>query len=172
MAEGKLASAQIDSLEMQRLDLKRTLLADRTEHLDIKSPIDGIVVSSDLQRCEGVPVTIGQVLYEVAPLEQMVAEVAIPDEEVSHVRAAMPVKICLDSQPGAFRGQLEKIHPLRHGAGKGQRLPRRSATGQPRFDASTGYEGAGEDHHDAAPHRLDSFPQALGLAAHRVGMVT
>jgi biotin carboxyl carrier protein len=112
MAEGKLAAAQIDGLEMQRLALKRALLADRTEHLDIKSPIDGIVVSSDLERSEGVPVSVGQVLFEVAPLEQMLVELAIPDEELSHVRPAMEVRICLDSQPGLFRaGKLEKIHP-------------------------------------------------------------
>jgi multidrug resistance efflux pump len=112
IAGNKLAAAQIDGLEMRRIDLKRALLADRSEHLDIKSPIDGIVVSSDLGRCEGMPVTVGQVLYEVAPLAEMIAEVAIPDEEVSRVRSAMPVRIYVDSQPGMFRvGQLQNINP-------------------------------------------------------------
>ena len=68
MAAGKTAAAQIDQLEIQRQEVKRQLLERRLANLEIKSPIDGIVVAGDLQRSEGVPVNVGQVLYEVAPL--------------------------------------------------------------------------------------------------------
>jgi multidrug resistance efflux pump len=65
--------------------------------LDIKSPIDGVVISGDLKRAEGAPVAIGQTLYEIAPLDRMVAEVAIPDDEISRVRLAQSVTINLDA---------------------------------------------------------------------------
>jgi multidrug resistance efflux pump len=97
MADNKVAVAQMDALEMQRLDVKRRLLADRAAHLDIKSPIDGVVISGDLKRAEGAPVAIGQTLYEIAPLDRMVAEVAIPDDEISRVRLAQSVTINLDA---------------------------------------------------------------------------
>ena len=48
MAAGKVAAAQIGSLELERLALKRRLLTSREESLNITSPIEGIVVSGDL----------------------------------------------------------------------------------------------------------------------------
>jgi multidrug efflux pump subunit AcrA (membrane-fusion protein) len=102
----------MDALEMERLDAKRRLLADRAHHLDIKSPIDGVVISGDLKRAEGTPVAIGQTLYEIAPLERMVAEVAIPDEEISRARAAQPATLTLDAFSGlTWTGTISTIEP-------------------------------------------------------------
>ena len=101
MAASKVAAAQIDALEMQRLEVKRRLLADRADHLDVKSPVDGVVISGDLKRAEGAPVAIGQSLYEIAPLNRMLAEVAIPDAEISYARPGQAVTISLDAFPGA-----------------------------------------------------------------------
>jgi multidrug resistance efflux pump len=112
MAAGKIAAAQIDKLEMERLDHKKRLLTRRLEHLEIKSPIEGVVISGDLQRSEGVPVSVGQVLYEVAPLDQMVAEVAVADEERSYVQERQNVMIRLDAFPGSsWSDHLVRINP-------------------------------------------------------------
>jgi multidrug resistance efflux pump len=112
MAAGKTAATQIDQLEIRRLEVKRQLLQRRLVNLEIKSPVDGIVVAGDLQRSEGVPVSVGQVLYEVAPLRQMTAELAITDEEISGVSSGMPVTLRLDSHPECqWRGMLARIHP-------------------------------------------------------------
>ncbi|MGO9111659.1 MAG: efflux RND transporter periplasmic adaptor subunit [Thermoguttaceae bacterium] len=112
MAAGKTAAAQIDQLEIQRQEVKRQLLERRLANLELKSPVDGIVVAGDLQRSEGVPVNVGQVLYEVAPLGQMTAESAITDEEISGVSSGMPVTLRLDSHPERrWRGTLARIHP-------------------------------------------------------------
>lgn len=112
MAAGKTAAAQIDQLETQRQEVKRQLLERRLANLEIKSPVDGIVVAGDLQRSEGVTVGVGQVLYEVAPLGQMTAELAITDEEIAGVASGMPVTLRLDSQPQRqWSGSLVRIHP-------------------------------------------------------------
>ena len=112
MAAGKIAAAQIDKLEMERLDHKKRLLTRRLEHLEIKSPVDGMVISGDLQRSEGVPVSVGQVLYEVAPLDRMVAEVAIADPDRSFATAQQSVALKLDAFPGSsWSGSLARINP-------------------------------------------------------------
>jgi multidrug resistance efflux pump len=112
MATSKVAAAQIDRLEMERLEHKRRLMTSRLEHLEIKSPLDGIVLTGDLQRSEGVSLTVGQPLYEIAPLDQMLVEVAIDDREISHVRVGMDVALQLDAFPGvSWTGRLERIHP-------------------------------------------------------------
>jgi multidrug resistance efflux pump len=112
LAAGKVAAAQIDRLEMERLEQKRRLLEHRSANLQIKSPIDGVLLSGDLKRSEGVPLTLGQTLYEVAPLEQMIVEVLVADEEVSLVEAGQTVTIRLAAAAGQSRvGRLERIHP-------------------------------------------------------------
>jgi biotin carboxyl carrier protein len=112
VAAGKTAAAQIDALQMQIQEQKRRLLESRIENLDIKSPTAGIVVSGDLERSEGAPVTAGQALYEIAPLDQMIVEVAINDEDVANVDVGQKVAVKLDAYPGkVWKGTIEKIHP-------------------------------------------------------------
>jgi hypothetical protein len=112
LAAGKAAAAQIDALEMQRLDQKRRLLESRMEHLEIKSPEAGIVVSGDLERSEGAPVTVGQALYEIAPLDRMIVEVEIRDEDIAEVEVGQKVAVRLDAYPGkVWKGRIDKIHP-------------------------------------------------------------
>lgn len=106
------AEMQIAALEMQRLELELQLLDHRAEHLEIKSPVAGIVVSGDLERAEGAPLTIGQTLFEIAPLEQMVVEVAVADADVSLVRQHQPIAVRLDAFPHTdWQAEVSRVHP-------------------------------------------------------------
>ena len=112
MAATKTAAAQIDALEVQRLEQQRRLFEHRAAHLEIRSPIDGLVIAGDLQRSEGVPLTVGQTLYEVAPLGQMVAEVLVPDDDALHVTIGQEVRLRLDAQPSReLRGRIDRLTP-------------------------------------------------------------
>ena len=97
-AAGKTAAAQIDALEMQCQDQKRQLFESRIKHLDIKSPEAGIVVSGDLERTEGAPVKAGQAMYEIAPLDRMIVEIEIRDEDVANVAIGQKVSVKLDAR--------------------------------------------------------------------------
>ncbi|MEX2141896.1 MAG: efflux RND transporter periplasmic adaptor subunit [Pirellulales bacterium] len=112
LAAGKVAAAQIDKLELERLEQQRTLLDHRIANIEIRSPVAGYVISGDLDRSEGAPLTIGKVLYEIAPLDQMIVEVAIDDDEVACVHEGQQVSIRFDAHSGeTFVGQLTRIHP-------------------------------------------------------------
>ncbi|MBL8828338.1 MAG: efflux RND transporter periplasmic adaptor subunit, partial [Planctomycetaceae bacterium] len=69
-ATNKLAAAQIDRLEMERLTQERDLIERRMQQLEIRAPIGGVIVSGDLRRHAGATVNVGHTLYEVAPLER------------------------------------------------------------------------------------------------------
>ncbi|MGE0608171.1 MAG: efflux RND transporter periplasmic adaptor subunit [Pirellulales bacterium] len=106
------ADMQIAALEVERLGLELKLLDHRAENLEIKSPVAGIVVSGDLDRAQGAPLTLGQTLFEIAPLEQMVVEVAIPDADVAFARAGQPLSVRLDAFPqDEWQATLAKVHP-------------------------------------------------------------
>jgi hypothetical protein len=112
LATHDVATAQQARLEMKRLGLQIDLLTRRLENLAIKSPIDGIVISGDLKRAEGVPLTAGQQLFEIAPLDRMVVEIAIPEREIAHVRPGMPVTLGVDAFPGkVWHGRLQRVFP-------------------------------------------------------------
>jgi RND family efflux transporter MFP subunit len=112
LAGGKFAAAQIDRLQSQRLEHELAVLEERLKKLEIKSPIDGIVVSGDLRRNEGAAVKVGQSLFEIAPLESVVAEIAVPEEDLEGVSLRAPVTLRLDAAPGrSWQGQIERVHP-------------------------------------------------------------
>jgi RND family efflux transporter MFP subunit len=112
MATQKVADAQAAKLEMDRLDLKIQLLEQRIDNLEVRSPIDGVVISGDLERAEGAPLSIGQTLFEVAPLDKMIVELAIPEEEIWYVGENLNATVHLDAYPQhEWTASITKIHP-------------------------------------------------------------
>jgi hypothetical protein len=112
LAKHKVADAQLARLETDRLELRRRLLEHRIQNLEIRSPISGVVLSGDLERTEGAPLTLGQTLFEIAPLGQMVVELAIPESEIAHVQQGDLVRLSLDAYPHSqWSGTVKKIHP-------------------------------------------------------------
>ena len=111
-ANHKFAAAEIARLEIEGHESKIELLEQRQENLVVKSPIDGVVTSGDLDQAQGAPVTRGQTLFEIAPLDSMVVEVAVPEREVPYVQAGQSVLMRLESRPSAqYKGVIESIHP-------------------------------------------------------------
>ena len=112
MANNQIADAQIAMSEMKKLKSEIQLLEDKLENLEIRSPINGIVVAGDLEKVEGAPVEMGQTLFEVGPLNEMLAEIAIPEEEIPYVEAGMTIDIKLNAFPfETWSGTISKIHP-------------------------------------------------------------
>ncbi|MCH7726434.1 MAG: efflux RND transporter periplasmic adaptor subunit [Planctomycetes bacterium] len=99
-ASHNYAEQQIAQLEIRRMDLELQLLDHRAENLEIKSPVDGIVVSGDLERAQGAPLSIGQTLFEIAPLESMIVEMSVPDDEISYIAVGQTIDVRLDAFPG------------------------------------------------------------------------
>ena len=93
-------------------ELRKQLLERRQQNLDVRSPIDGIVTVGDLDKVEGAPVARGQTLFEVAPLDKMTVEIAIPEDDIQYVSRGFQAGIRLDSYPDvSWQGVLSRIHP-------------------------------------------------------------
>ncbi len=112
LAIDHVAEAQQAGLEVERLLLKTHLLQNRLEHLEIRSPLDGMVISGDLKKTEGAPLSVGQVMFEVSPLDRMIVEVEIPEREILHVEEDAEVIFRVDAYPGRkWSGTIERIFP-------------------------------------------------------------
>ena len=111
LLQGNAAAAQRANLELRRVQAREAILNQRFEQLEVRSPVDGIVLDGHLDRVENAPVTIGQALYEVAPLSPVTVEVAIPDDEYSNVRQGFEVTVSFDGINTDFNGTVNRIHP-------------------------------------------------------------
>jgi multidrug efflux pump subunit AcrA (membrane-fusion protein) len=65
-----------------------------------------------LKRSEGISLSVGQPLYEVAPVERMIAHLDVLQGELSHVAVGQQVEVSLEAFPGENgSGTIARIHP-------------------------------------------------------------
>lgn len=111
-AVGEVAHSQIAKAEMRRLAAQIQLTQNRMKDLEVRSPIAGIIVSGDLEKAQGAPLETGQTLFEVAPLEKMVAEIGVPEAEIQYVNQDDQVTLKLNAFPfQSWAGKVKRIHP-------------------------------------------------------------
>ncbi|MBS0207952.1 MAG: efflux RND transporter periplasmic adaptor subunit [Planctomycetes bacterium] len=112
LAAGKLGPAEIDRLEAERLGFERRVYQGRLKKLEIRSPVAGVVVTGDLRQYEAATLKVGQTLYEVAPLDSLKAELAVPEAELEQVAIDADMSLWLDAVPGErWDLQIARIHP-------------------------------------------------------------
>jgi len=107
-----IGEAELSRYDLERLALRQRLLTHRSENLEIRSPIDGLVVSGDLKKSVGVPLSSGDRMFEIAPLDRILVEVAIPEADIRHTAVDQEVEVWLDAFPSEpWEGQVKRIHP-------------------------------------------------------------
>ena len=112
LSERNVPKTILAELEYDRLISEEEILRHKRDHLEIKSPIDGIVLSGSLERAEAASIKTGQVLFEIGPIKPMRIEIAIPADEIAQVKAGLNTKIWIDGQEELpVEGQISKIHP-------------------------------------------------------------
>lgn len=111
-AESKEVEAVLDGHKLEQAEARLALLASREQHLQIRSPISGVILSEDLKRAQGLPVRIGQSLFEVAPLDKMRLELRVPADQISQIQTGQTVTVGLVSQStGAITSKIEQVLP-------------------------------------------------------------
>ncbi len=112
LAVENMPDTQLASLEMASLQVEQDLLVYQNENLNIRSPLDGVIIAGDLAQSEGVPVQRGQRLFDVAPIDFFSLELAVPADEILHVTPGMPITVRLESE-AAFQqtGVLDSLEP-------------------------------------------------------------
>jgi hypothetical protein len=111
-AAGDIPEAQLAQLEVERIDVKLQLLERREQQLEIKSPLDGVILASNVDNVERLPVKPGSIVCEIAPLDQIRLTVAVPADEMLHVRPSSEVELRLDACPGeVITGTVTAVRP-------------------------------------------------------------
>ena len=70
-------------------------------------------MTGDLKKQEGGPVEKGKVLFEVAPLEFLRAELSVPEDRIADVRVGQEGELATASDPGKrIKFRVERVNPI------------------------------------------------------------
>jgi len=113
MDSDKRAEAQIARAQAQKVAAQIALLKYQIERAAITSPISGKVIAGDLKRQIGAAVKTGDVLFEVAPIELLRAELDVPEALIADVKIGQVGKLATeDHADQRFEFEVERINPI------------------------------------------------------------
>ncbi|MEM6279722.1 MAG: efflux RND transporter periplasmic adaptor subunit [Verrucomicrobiota bacterium] len=113
IARDDVLSTQLANLEAEGLEIEIELLEWRSENLEVRAPIEGLVLSGNLENSLGVPVEMGQKLFEIAPIDSLRLELAIADSESARVEKGMPVSVRLEAHnTRLYTSEVSEVYPV------------------------------------------------------------
>jgi multidrug efflux pump subunit AcrA (membrane-fusion protein) len=103
LIEAQLAQARAQA-DLAEAELARSLLL---------APIDGMIVSGDLSQKLGAPVQLGEVLFEVAPLDRYRVDIFVDERDLAFVAEGMTGRLALTGQPTeGLEVKVARVTPL------------------------------------------------------------
>jgi multidrug efflux pump subunit AcrA (membrane-fusion protein) len=111
--ENKIGEEQVAQADADRLKAQIDLLTWQIDRAVIVAPIDGVIVSGDLDKKIGGPVQVGQTLFEIAPIESLRARLSVPEDDVPDVQLQQIGQLAAVSHPGDYLPIIvERIDPV------------------------------------------------------------
>lgn len=111
-SEVNIFKAQLDQAEAQL-----TLLEEQIARTRVAAPFDGIVVSGDLSQRLGSPVSRGEVLLDIAPLDSYRVVLRVDEREIADLEPGQVGQLILKALPqDQFPFVVEKITPVSEAA--------------------------------------------------------
>ena len=112
MRDRKTAQAQIAQARIDKVDAQIRLIESQIEKAALVAPITGWVVSEDLKRQIGAPVETGTILFEIAGIDSLRAELHVPASSISNVVTGQKGELATVGHPDQKVGfVVERIHP-------------------------------------------------------------
>jgi RND family efflux transporter MFP subunit len=120
LAHGK-AEAGADRAQAEYLHAELDRAHSRLDSAQLRSPIDGVVVTPDLQNVAGKHLDAGVQFAQVLDLSSAVLQIAVPERDAPLLSAGQKAAIKLDSYPRrTWRGRISVVSPQAR-AGDGER---------------------------------------------------
>jgi RND family efflux transporter MFP subunit len=113
MAERDAAQVAILSAQVDQARAQLGLVEDRLAKTRIAAPFDGVVVTGDLSQELGAPVERGEVLFEVAPLDEYRVVLEVDERDIEEVKPAQTGTLAFTAFPDeSFAFTVDKITPV------------------------------------------------------------
>lgn len=113
VAQHDRAQSNITLAQVQQADAQMNLLAEQLSRTQIAAPFAGVVVSGDLHQGLGSAVRRGQVLFEVAPLDDYRVILEVDEADITALRAGQAGTLALTAIPGeVFPLTVTQVTPV------------------------------------------------------------
>ncbi len=113
LADGERAEARIQHARVARADAELALVEAQLARNTLRAPMDGVVVSGDLSQSLDAPVSRGDVLFEVAPLDAYRVVLQVDDRDIAMLKAGQSGELTLDGLPGRrLSFSVDRITPV------------------------------------------------------------
>lgn len=100
IAELDRAEATILQARLGRAKAQLALIDEQLKRTTVTAPFDGMIVSGDLSRSMGAPVARGDVLFEIAPLDDYRVELEVDEADITAVVVGQTGHLALTALPG------------------------------------------------------------------------
>ncbi len=93
------SKARIVKAQIAQADAQVKLIEGKIRRSQLLSPLDGIIVEGDLSRSLGAPVEQGQILFEIAPLNEYRVVLKVDEQDISHIEPGQQGVLTLTAYP-------------------------------------------------------------------------
>jgi multidrug resistance efflux pump len=145
MAERDAAQVRIYSAQMDQVRAQLSLVEEQLTKMVLTAPFDGIVLTGDLSHELGAPVQRGELLYEVAPLEEYRVVLEVDERDIDEIAVGQHGSLVFSAFPGepvAFT--VEHLTPVSTPAEGRNTFRVEAALDETPADLQPGMEGVGK----------------------------
>jgi RND family efflux transporter MFP subunit len=113
LAERDAAQVAILTAQVDQARAQLGLVEDQLAKTRIEAPFDGVVVTGDLSQELGAPVQRGEVLFEVAPLDEYRVVLEVDERDIEELEPGQTGTLAFTAFPHeSFPFTVEKITPV------------------------------------------------------------
>jgi multidrug resistance efflux pump len=113
MRDRNTAEAQIAEAQSDKAAAEIRLIEKKIEQATLVAPISGWVVSEDLKQQIGAPVETGEILFEIASIDALRAELYVPENAIARVMPEQRGELAAVGHPDQRVGfTVERINPI------------------------------------------------------------
>jgi len=113
MAKHERAQVRITRAKIDQAEAQIALLDEQLFRAKVVAPFNGVVMSGDLSQSLGAPVERGEVLFEVAPLDEYRVIAEVDERDITEITVGQQSELLFPSMPRrSFPFVVEKITPV------------------------------------------------------------
>lgn len=111
--DGKQGEVQIAEAKAEQIAARIDLLNYRLSQADLIAPISGYVTQGELHRKVGSPLKTGDLLFEIAPIDDLRAELKVPEDMIIDVQVGSTGQLAAVGRPDRkLPFVVEDIYPM------------------------------------------------------------
>jgi len=99
MAKHDRPQAAIVTTQLEQVEAQVALVDEQLARVEMVAPFDGVIVSGDLSQRLGAPVERGQVLFEIAPLDDFRIALQVDEHDFAQVLPGQRGELVVSSMP-------------------------------------------------------------------------